>query len=200
MKFEFFLTYIVVLSCWSCRNNPSAPEQTPTALQITTKTSVVFSGQQIQLSAIVALKDGSSKDVTTQAIWSNQPGIAGRVNQQGEFTAFTGQTGTETIRAEFQGQTATTIIDVTKRAEILSIVPVNLNIGVGESVQFEAIAQFEDNTQDFVTEQVTWSLTPGIAAEIDDKGLFRAFRGNICDLPDDLATSVNGFRLAKSMP
>ena len=129
------------------------------------------------MSAVVAFQDGSEKDVTSQAVWSNQPGTAGRVNEAGEFTAFTGQVGVETVRAEFQGQVATAAIVVSKRAVIFSIIPAFTNLQSGESIKMKGVGQFEDNTVEFVTENITWSISPGVAAQIDESGLLRSSAG-----------------------
>jgi formylglycine-generating enzyme required for sulfatase activity len=171
------ILFLALLLGLGCRNNPAATEDTPVALEIRAQTFVTFSGGKIQLSALATLKNGSEKDVTTSAVWSTQPGIAGQVNATGEFSGLLGQTGMETVKAEFQGQVATTTIEVTKHARIFSIAPVSTNVLAGESVQFEAVAMFEDNSREFVTEKVTWNLIPGNTGQIDSHGLLQSVSG-----------------------
>jgi len=58
----FFIYYL------GCKNSPNAPDQTPKSLQITAESFVIFSGGKLQMFAIATLRDGSTKDVTTEAI------------------------------------------------------------------------------------------------------------------------------------
>ncbi|NIR52624.1 formylglycine-generating enzyme family protein [candidate division KSB1 bacterium] len=165
------------LSFSACRDEPTAPGEMPASLKIEAETFLTFAGGRVQLSAIATLEDGASRDVTMEAVWTNEPGSAGRVNQNGEFVAHIGKTGTETVKAEFQGQSATTTIEVSKRAKKFSIIPVFTHIQSGEKLQFQAIAEFEDRTTEFITDRVTWTLRPGLAAELDDNGLLSSDMG-----------------------
>ena len=169
----------IFISIAGCRKTPTAPSSTPISLKINAQAFVAFSGSKLKLSAVVAFQDGSEKDVTSQAVWSNQPETAGRVDEGGEFTAFTGQVGVESVRAEFQGQVAIASIVVSRRAVIFSIIPAFTNLQSGESIKMKGVGQFEDNTVEFVSENITWSISPGVAAQIDESGRLRSIAGMV---------------------
>jgi formylglycine-generating enzyme required for sulfatase activity len=137
----------------------------------------IYSGGILQLAAIASFADGASGDVTSEAIWSNSPGRAGTVNKTGLFTAGTDSIGMETVRADYQGQTASIQIEVTKRAATLTIWPVRATVQSAGTIQFVATAEFQDASRAFVTNKTAWSLTPGAAATIDSNGVFRAKPG-----------------------
>ncbi|MFQ6115747.1 MAG: formylglycine-generating enzyme family protein, partial [bacterium] len=166
---------IFVLLILSCKDNPTTPDVT--ALQITADTFTTFSGGTIQLTAVATLPDGTTSDVTTEAAWSVSPGQAGSIDQNGLFTAFNHVTGIETVEARHRSQTATAQIEVTKRASTFSISPALTNVESGRTIQFRAFATFQDGSGEFVTDQVAWSVIPGTAVEIDDKGLLTALPG-----------------------
>lgn len=160
-----------------CAKKLTQPEETPTGIQISAPASSIFSGGILQLSAIATLADGSSEDVTSEATWSNAPGHAGTVNPDGLFVAYNDKTGTETVRADYKGQTTTMVIEVTRRATSLAVWPVEIAVKSGGEIQFQAVAQFQDASQENVTEKVSWSVTPGNAGTIDSVGLFRSRAG-----------------------
>lgn len=157
-----------------CAEKPTQPGSTPTEIQITASTSSVISGLTLQLSAFAKRLDGTTNNVTSEALWSNLPGRAGAIQEGGLFVAFNNVTGMETVQADYQGRTATMEIEVTKRAVSLSIWPTTATIESGESLQFQATAMFQDASQASVTEQVVWSLDPGKAGTIDSSGLFQS--------------------------
>lgn len=166
------LTFLAV-----CSEKPTQPGKNPVSLQITAPTLSIFSGGTLQLSAIVSFADGTIGDVTAEANWSILPGYAGTVYEAGLFVATNNSTGVETVRVDYQGQTATEQIEVTKRARSLAVWPVTTTIESGGNIQFEAIAEFQDASQAYVTEEVIWSLTSGVIASIDSSGLFRSIQG-----------------------
>ena len=157
-----------------CRDNVVQPGRTPVALEITAPAFFVYSGGTLQLSAIARFADETTGDVTREAVWTNFPGHAGRVKEGGLFVATLDSTGIETVRADYQGQTDSVDIEVTKGARSLVIWPVSLTIASGGKVQFAAIAEFHDASMEYVTDKVSWSVSPGVAATIDSSGLFRS--------------------------
>ncbi|NIR52103.1 SUMF1/EgtB/PvdO family nonheme iron enzyme [candidate division KSB1 bacterium] len=177
MKFlEFLVTLIVVCVALlsGCRDEPTAPAQTPTGLEITADGFTILSGSALQLRAVVTRKDASTEDVTEDAVWSNSPGTVGSVNDEGRFFAFQRQSGRETITAQFQGQTATAEICVTPPVQEVAILPLQPILMAGESLQFKAIATFEDGSQEFVTEDANWSVSPGAMGSIITAGLLQS--------------------------
>jgi len=160
-----------------CSEKPTQPGKMPTSLKITAPVFSIFSGGTLQLSAVATFTSGTSGDVTDEAVWTNLPGRAGRVKDGGLFVATLDSTGIETVRADYQGQTDSVDIEVTKGARSLAIRPVSVAIASGGKIQFEAIAEFHDASMEYVTDKVSWSLSPGVAATIDSSGLFSSKAG-----------------------
>jgi len=131
----------------------------------------------LQFQAIATLADGTTREVTNEAIWSNQPGAAGTINNSGFFITSDAVTGVETIRADYRGQSVKSEIRVTFRAINLTIWPVAATVEAGKTIQFEAFAVDQGEDRNLVTAQVSWSLIPGAAATIDQTGLLRATPG-----------------------
>jgi formylglycine-generating enzyme required for sulfatase activity len=161
----------------ACKDKPLQPENVTVALEITAPGHTVFSGGSLQLTATATLNNGKTSEVTPNVAWSIQPGTAGRITSSGLFTANNSMVGTETVRADYKGQSATFQIDVTKRAVSLAIWPVTAKIAAGGSLRFEAIAEYQGFIHEYVTDKVTWSITPGAAATIDNTGILRAKAG-----------------------
>lgn len=161
----------------ACKDKPLQPDNVTVALEITAQTRAVFSGSSLQLTATATLNNGKTTEVTPNVTWSIQPGKAGRISSSGLFSATNNTTGTETVRADYKGQSATFQIDVGKRAITLAIWPVTGKVAAGGTLSFEAIAEYQDVSREYVTPKVTWTITPGTAATIDNAGILRAKPG-----------------------
>ena len=154
----------------SCKENPADPAVV-TSLQIEADSFSTHSGGILQLRAMVTTSDGSTKDVTNEASWSNAPALVGTVEQNGLFMAVNNVIGIETIEARYQSQVATVDIDVIRRAGWLAVSPVLKNVQAGQDFQFRAAVRYQDFTEALVTDKVEWSVRPGQAASIDENGL-----------------------------
>lgn len=174
MKYLPFLFSFLFFMISGCRDEPTAPNQIPAALEIEADGFTILSGATLQLRAVTTLQDGSTKDVTESTIWSNTPGTVGFVEDDGRFVAFQRQSGSETVTAEYQGETATVEIVVTPRVQRVSVIPLHPILLSGESLQFKAIATFEDGSQQFVTQDAAWSVSPEATGSINDKGVLEA--------------------------
>ncbi len=163
----------------ACREQPSQPEITPVALKISAEAAEITSGSSLNFKAVAHLSNGDSNIVTTAVSWSNQPGIAGQVQPGGVFFSASNKTGVETVQADYEGLRATQQISVTARASSFVILPANTNLVSGATLQLEASANFEDNSNAFVNEKVRWSISPGAAATIDNTGRVQALPGMV---------------------
>ena len=160
----------------SCKENPAEPA-VATNLQIEADSFSTHSGGILQLRAMVTTSDGSTKDVTNEASWSNAPALVGTVEQNGLFTAVNNVIGIERIEAHYQSQVATVDIDVIRRAGWLAVSPVLTNVQSGQDLQFRAAVAYQDLTEALVTNKVEWSVSPGVAASIDENGLLSTISG-----------------------
>lgn len=166
-----------VLVLAGCRDQPTPPAQFPTGLAIAGGLPTIASGATLQLVAVAQYSDGASRDVSAEATWTNSPARAGLVQAGGRFIPAGDSVGIETITAAYQGRKASLQIEVTKRAVFFSISPVIVQMTAGTTLQYEAGAEFHDGSQAFVTDKIQWSISPGLAATIDARGLLQAVSG-----------------------
>lgn len=171
------LSLPVFIVSLACRNKLTPPEETPTEIQITASKYTIISGDTLQLCATVRLAGGTLKDVTSEATWSNYPRFAGVVEPGGLFVAANDSSGIETVIADYQGQSANVEVEVVMRGRTLSVWPAWVHILAGSEVQFEAVVEFFDDSRSNVTDEVIWSVSPGVAGSIDGSGRFRAASG-----------------------
>lgn len=170
----FFLVFILT----SCREQPTPPASIPSGLTIAGGVPTIASGATLQLVAVAQYRDGTSRDVSADATWTNAPARAGIVQAGGKFIPASDSIGVETVTAAYQGHKAIWQIEVTKRAVFFSVTPVLVQVAAGSKLQYEASAAFHDGSQAFVTEKVQWSVSPGLAATIDAKGVLQAVPGS----------------------
>lgn len=168
------LLLLSLLMAPGCRDEPTAPNATPRALEITADGFTIVSGTTLQLKAVVTLQDGSTQDVTENTIWSTAPGTIGSIDEDARFNAFQRQSGSETITAEYQGETATKQLVVLPRVRKLDILPLQPIVRSGESLQFKALVTFEDGQQQFVTEEASWAVSPAAMGAINEAGMLQA--------------------------
>ncbi len=161
----------------ACKDKPLQPEDVTLALEITAPGRAVFSGGSLQLTATATLNNGKTSEVTPNVAWSIQPGTVGRISATGLFTANNNMVGVETVRADYKGQSATFQIEVSKRATTLAIWPVSGKVVAGGTLRFEAVAEYQGASLEYVTDKVAWSIAPGTAATIDNAGVLRATAG-----------------------
>lgn len=177
IKSSLSLHLTLLLLIAACKDKPLQPNDVTVGLEVTAQTRAIFSGSSLQITATARLNDGKTTDVTPNVTWSIQPGKAGRISSSGLFSATNNVTGTETVRADYKGQSATFEIEVTKRATTLAVWPVIGKVAAGGSLRFEAIAEYQDVSHEYVTAKVAWSITPGTAATIDNAGVLHAKTG-----------------------
>ena len=167
--------FLIIIGCLiSCKNKLDTPDNFPQSLQITAETYSIYSGGSFQLSAIATYDDGSTDDVTNEAVWSTGSGQVGHVTENGLFVAFDEVVGMETVRADFHGVSDSVEIEVTVAARFLAIWPVSVSAEPGQTVQFEAVVEFQNDSNAWNTGEIDWSISPGQYGMIDDAGLFTA--------------------------
>ncbi len=162
---------VLCLTLPYCAKKPTEPSQAISSIIIVFSTSSIYAGSTVQFIAAAILRDGTQTDVTETTTWSVTPGHAGTITSKGAFTAAGDAVGTVVVRADYQGHHTQTQIEVTVRATSLVIWPGATTVVAGQTLQLEAIAEFQNNLQEYVTNKVSWRLTPGAAATIDANGL-----------------------------
>ncbi len=155
-----------------CNKTPTQSNRIPVSLEITSNANSIYSGGELQLTAIAAYSDKTTKNVTSETTWSITPALAGAISDSGLFTASLDFRGTEEVQADYFGQSASIQIEVTKRAVSLSIMPVSTTVEAGNSIQFKAMADFSTDSLAYVTDKVSWSISTQSAATINSAGLY----------------------------
>ena len=98
-------------------------------IQIIPSSTTIHNSQTQQFTCTAHFSDGSTQDVTNQAIWSIFPGTAGSINSGGLFTAHSTNTGTETVTATYQGQIDhTTVTVLTNGPETGTVTDIDGNV------------------------------------------------------------------------
>ena len=124
-------------------------------------------GFKEQLTATGVYTDNSTKDLTTQVIWSsNNTGIAVISNASGSKGLITSiAIGNATINASLTGISSSINLTVSNAIlQSIDIMPVNSSIPLGLTEQFTAKGIYSDSTTKDLTTQVTWSSgTPQVA-------------------------------------
>ncbi|MCA9672746.1 MAG: Ig-like domain-containing protein [Myxococcales bacterium] len=144
-------------------------------------------GASYQLTATGTYSDGTTADITDQAVWtSSSTNIAtvSNVTPVGLATAVAG--GTTQITAEAvnsQGQTITsTAVDVTVKTGVslssITITPGSDTVNVGQSRQFSATGNYSDGSTFDITQSVTWIAVDNPTAKTPI-GHFTVVAGNV---------------------
>lgn len=132
-----------------------------TSLVITPANPSVIAGLTQQMMVTGTYNNGSSVDLTAQAVWSSADTTLLTFNANG--AADSGQAtavaaGTVAVTASFGGMTATGNVLV-NQAELtaLSIAPAAVTIAAGNSQQFIATGVYNNGTTANITTMVTWA-------------------------------------------
>ena len=131
-------------------------------------------GNTQQFIAYGVYPDDKKLDVTSSTEWSTDPNTAGTISGDGLFTADSTLTGTETVTATYEGETATATVMVNRRLTSLEVIPSSVDLISDETQQFTCIAYYSDGNNDDVTSAVIWSTDPDSAGSITPDGLFKA--------------------------
>jgi O-glycosyl hydrolase len=129
----------------------ASAEASPTAIALTPTNTTLTAGDQQQFTATGTYSDGSTRDVSSQAIWTSTDPAVATINASGLATALTG--GTTTIAATWSGLSAGTPLTVT--VPPLAIVETNLPDGVLHSTYSASL------TASGGTTPYAWSLVAG---------------------------------------
>jgi len=127
----------------------------------------VAAGFTLQLTATAAYADGSTQNVTSATTWNSGTTSVATISTLGMVTGVT--SGSSTITATFNGQTATATLTVSSAT--LTSITVNPPAGAtsvgGATVQFTATGAFSDGTSHDISSKVTWTTSDVTVATID---------------------------------
>jgi trimeric autotransporter adhesin len=153
-----------------------------TSIMISPPTASIRVGQTQAFQATALLDDGTAQNITNDAVWtssndsvasvSNAGGGGGPIGGgvgRGVATALTA--GTVTITATYQGLSATASLTV-RAASLtsISVTPPTASISVEQTQAFQAVALFDDGTDQNVTASTTWTVSDQTVASISNAG------------------------------
>ncbi|MFT4114142.1 beta strand repeat-containing protein [Silvibacterium sp.] len=142
------------------------------SIAITPQTPSFAAGTTQQFTAIGTYSDGTTQDLTTQAVWySNNPQVV-TINSSGLASSST-STGTAQISCTFNGVSATTgNVTVTPAVlTSLAIAPTTAQIAKGTTQQFTATGTYSDSSTQDLSSTVSWTSSDATVASISASGL-----------------------------
>jgi len=132
-----------------------------------------------QFEAEGTFSDGATLDITDIVDWQSSDTGIGVINADGLATGVAPGEAEITASYEVEGETlsATAALTVTSAViELISITPENSTVQEGESQQFTATGTFSDDSQQDITDLVTWSTSDNLVGTISNspnsRGLF----------------------------
>ena len=145
-------------------------DPTLTSIAITPPSPQVQEGKTVQLTATGTYDDGSKKNITGSAAWTETDSGSSAVATVDKSGLVTGVTaGTATINASKDGIVGSTTVTVTlANLTKIDITPTTGNIGQGDVLQFTAMGTFSDGSSRDITSQVHWATSDGNVATISN--------------------------------
>ena len=141
-------------------------------------TQVTTLGGEASYRAILEYSDGSTQDVTEDAVWlSGTPSVAQLTDVPGQFVALAVGTTVISASIELAGgpPAATGSLEVSNKIpQWIEMSPWSSDVLRGQKTRFAALMHYDDGSTGDVTEQVAWSsATPSIAMvnNTTDKGV-----------------------------
>ena len=141
------------------------------AIQITPDNQTVANGLTQQFVATGTYTDGSTQDLTSQVTWAASNTAAATVSNAtgSNGLASTAGVGVTTVSATLGSVSGGTAFNVSAATLVsIQVTPNSPGIGNGLTEQFVAIGTYTDNSQQYLTNQVTWASSNTSAATISN--------------------------------
>lgn len=166
--------WLGLVGCGDNKDNGGTNTPTLQSISITPGTASVATGATVQLTAMGALTDGTSQDLTTTVTWSSSSTATATVSSTGVVTGVA--VGNATITATSGSTSATATVNVTgaagnKTVTSIAITPIGPTVVVGGTKQLTATATFSDQSVQDVTSSATWSSDTPASASVSPTGL-----------------------------
>jgi hypothetical protein len=149
----------------------SAPKLT--ALSVSPVSPTIQIGQQQPFTATAIFDDGSTQNVTGQAVWSSDNPMVADVaaGGPGRGTATGLAAGTATISATYMGTSDASRLTVSGATlTALQVTPVNPTLPKGLQQPFQAVGIYSDNTSRDVTNLASWVSSMPAVADVSSGG------------------------------
>ena len=167
----FFLTCIFAISsgCGGGGESTNSPA-TLVSILVTPDNKSITKGVNTPLNAIGTFADGTSKDITSSAVWSSDSPLVVNVSSLGVASGVS--TGVATISASSSGVLGKAKLTVTP-ATLVSILvtPDNKSIAKGVNSPLNAIGTFTDGTSKDITSSAVWSSDSPLVVNVSSLGV-----------------------------
>ncbi|WP_342424257.1 Ig-like domain-containing protein [Paenibacillus sp. FSL E2-0178] len=138
--------------------------ETAARLNLTVSKLNLGKDQSKAVTAMASYEDGTSQDVTEDAVWTTDNADVADVSK-GTITAYA--TGSAVITASYGGKTATVKITA-GTPDKLSLQAKTIELKEDETYQAEAIGSYSDGSDKTITSDVEWSSSDEKIAEVKD--------------------------------
>lgn len=174
-QISIILLALSIIGCGKSEDNEKAvnPPQL-LGINVTVNSTSITKGFKVIGHAIAYFDNNTTKDVTTQTIWTSSDTSVLKHFFNENFSSV--GVGTAIVSAEFAGYEVNTTISVID-ADLLS-----LNIGIekstlakGQTTQFSAVGKYSDNSEVDITNEVTWVSGNNVTLPIDSNGTAKSY-------------------------
>lgn len=146
------------------------------ALAISPANPVIAVGATQGFKATATFSDNSTGDATASSDWSSSDSTVATIQTAGQSSpgvATAVANGSANIQATYGGTTALTILNVSTSGgtqTALSLSEINPSIAPGRTLQFVAVADYSNGSNQKVTAAATWTSSDPTAATVEDTG------------------------------
>src|SRR5438477_660467 len=160
-----------------------------TLLQVAPGNASVAATATQQFTATGKYSDGTSKDLTSLALWSSSDSSVASVNNAGLAAGVV--VGVVTLTAQFGAMQGTATLNVTNAGTNLiaiSISPAAPSVPVNTTQQLTATGSYGDGSSRDLTALVTWSSSSTAVATVDANGLLTAVKAGSSNISATLGS------------
>ncbi len=176
--FQFWIILCVITACGGGGGGPASDpigdtnQASITQLNISSSSTQVAYGENLQLHAQAVYSDGSKKDVSNQATWSSSSTGIATIDNNGQLSSH--QAGDTVVSASFDGITNTLPISIYRELVDIQISVTGTNLIVGASLQLHASGIYSDHSVRDISSQAVWSSQNSSVANINETGVISA--------------------------
>ena len=167
----WFLVLLLVTFVAGCGGNGNGSgDVSLVTIELTPSSQSIAKNTTKQFTATGIYADNSTKDLTSSVTWSSLDTTMATITNAGLATG--AGVGSPTIKAQSGNISGTTTLLVTDTTLVsITVTPANSSIAKGTTKQFTAVGIFSDNSNQDLSNQVTWSSSDNAMATITTAGL-----------------------------
>ena len=168
-----FFGALCLFGCSSGSPSSSPQAKTLASIAVIPANPSIAKGKTEQYAATGTYSDGSTQNLTSQAIWTSSNAAIATISTAGLATAVAA--GSATIEASLSGvngSTGLTVIAPTLQS--IAVTPANPSIAKGMTEQYTATGTYSDGSKQNLTSQATWTSSNTSIATVSTTGLATA--------------------------